>query len=286
MSKFEPLPGASARNSSGENEKRIADGTLRPVPTQGRRPKRWKLVGNDALERAVNEAFVTVAEREVGGLDGLLLARLQSGFLIEFRKRIKGGGRSLRAVSKKDFLEELEQSNSELLAKRDGTLAKLRDLEDKVKAIEAGDASALGSADGLRPAEVRARVLKFLETRLRAARTRDEFGRGLLEFSSALLREDRERRGLDGEDGLGGEALDRYRRRIDKLRSALSDTEEQLEELARRAREGAEPEHTGQLNPILIGRESKEERLAMMQRLFEQNLALRDSLRAAKGVSA
>lgn len=255
--------------------------TLQPAPANGTRQRRWKLVGRDALEQAVAESLEIVVQQEIGELDAEVAERVQQSFLREFRSRIRGGGRSLRAVSKKDFLEELERSNSELTAKRNETRRELSDLEVKVKKIESGEDPSAQPAAGLRAAEVRVRVLSFLEDRLKTARTRDDLGRGLLDFASSLVQEDRRRRGLDDPAATSNEALDRYRRRIEKLRSALSVTEGQLEELARRAQEDPDGAASPLARAVLDGREGDENRRALMRRLFEENIALREALRRA-----
>lgn len=276
-----PRPASAPQAAPGSSDAGSSDagpGGASPSDAGAAAQKRWKLVGKDALDQAVAESLAQVVREEVGDLDPELLARVQASFLREFRARIRGGGRSLKAVSKKDFLQELERSNSELIAKRNETLKELSDLESKVRSIESGEAA---PAAGLRAAEVRARVLSFLEGRLKQARSQDDLGRGLLEFASSLVQEDRRRRGLDDPTSSSNEALDRYRRRIEKLRSALSVTEGQLDELARRAQQDPDGAATPLARAFLEGREGDEDRRALMQRLFEENIALREALKRA-----
>ena len=260
-----------------------SDAILQPRPPQAppSGSRRWKLVGKDALDAAIAESMDTVLQSAALDVHPAVRERVREAFVKELRDRIRGEGRSLRAVSKQDFLQELERSNSELVAKRDATRTELLSLEDKVRSLESGSEEAPAFASGLRAAEVRARVLSFLEDRLRNARTRDDLGRGLLDFASELVQEDRRRRGLDDATENSNEALDRYRRRIDKLRTALSETEGQLEELARRAQEDPDGAAGPLARALLEGKDGDDDRRALMQRLFEENIALREALRRA-----
>ncbi|MFT5690590.1 MAG: hypothetical protein ACI8PQ_003447 [Planctomycetota bacterium] len=278
------VPNAGAPENVPHPSRGTDQGTLRPEPPQRQSPegrsKHWKLVGRDALDQAVAEALRSVIQREVGEMAPELMERIQVGFLREFREGISGGGRSLRAVSKRDFLKELERSNSKLVAKRRTAQKELAELETKVQAIETGEESP-GVTLGLRAAEIRSLVLGFLEGRVKAAHTKDDLGRGLLDLASGLIREDRRRRGLDSAEGQANEALDVYRRRIEKLRSALSMTESQLEQLAIQAKKENEAHLIPMTSALLDDRVDHEDRRTIMQQLFDENIALRKALRRA-----
>lgn len=193
-------------------------------------PGRWLRVLTRAdLAQCLGEC---VEETILGGLrlPGHALRRLRREVLRRFFARTALRARRVRGLSRREFLRELESTQLELVRQRDRARMELESLRGRLALSRARlDSSALDEGTERTLSEELAGDLTALLARAPTER------RAAIED---VVRRERERRraALDRALRIHRSRIDVLERRVAKLRASLAQTEEDLAELALRAR--------------------------------------------------
>ncbi len=260
-------PGASAAPAE-----RAAPATRSP---RGQRPESLARLVDGAVFRSLERTL-----RQHGGDP----ARVKRLIRQEFQALLRSNGRVIRGVLRRSFLIELQRAHAELLISRERASEELRALELE-KANLAGRLEAPGrqaslllqSASAIDEGEleqalvrVLARAQGSITPRLLASELKEEtlsFLRGTL----ARVQEQRDREIK--------EEIDRYERRIAKLKDSLERTEALLEELrASPLDEEGKASIYRTVQGLSAGAARLEQKKALLSRIYEANLALREGL--------
>jgi Mg2+ and Co2+ transporter CorA len=224
-----------------------------------------RLFRNEEFVRCLSRAVANVLAREHPG-SPLRARRTTTAILRAFFTLARQRTRRIRGMTRKEFLEHLRRSRAELLVQRERTAGELETLRADVREARAKlapwrpDGEIEGVADAALEDDLVARCPGLPRVTL-----------------EALVAGERDRRRQLFAQALSGplERIDLLERRLAKLRASLRGMEGALAELARRANEDhgvASIYRTVQgLDPHA---DNREQRLALLASIFEENLAL------------
>ncbi len=237
----------------------------------------------ESLARLVDGAVFRSLERTLRQHGGDP-ARVKRLIRREFQALLRSNGRTIRGVLRRSFLIELQRAHAELLISRERANEELHALELKKATLTGRLASPSGEAGVLlrsagaideRALELAfARVLERAEGSIRPRLLAGELREETMSFLRETLARLQERR-----DREIAEEIDRYERRIAKLKDSLERTEALLEELrAAPLDEEGKASIYRTVQGLSEGAARLEQKKALLSRIYEANLALREEL--------
>ncbi len=271
----------------GDAEEPVTPPTATPTapPIREGASIRWSL--EDALDAGVLAAL----ERMFGSYEGDL-SGVQRVLRLEFQAMLRTSGRSIRSLLRRSFLTELHRSHIELVLAREHAKEELARLETRraefgtappAAAESSDDAARSAALQALRGPEVDRAGLeeRFRQVLARAPLSPEEnralaadLGKEALSVLEEALESFRLRR-----DRATQEEIDRYERRITKLKESLARTEHLLSGLAstRRVDAGVASIYRT-VQGLQDDAAQHEKKAALLADIFEANLALRTEI--------
>ncbi|HED67000.1 MAG TPA: hypothetical protein ENJ09_15770 [Planctomycetes bacterium] len=205
-----------------------------PDEQQGKpRGKRLRLIGREPLETALDLAVSRALRRTMPVYETERVSAIQDIVRTEFALLLKNNGRTVRGVGKSEFLAELERSRNQIIAARDRAKSELDEVRERMEFLrgivgaEGGDA---GSAPTFESAFERP-FLRILEGSTVEPMARKRILGELSEAARRIARAEWERAAAARRE-LARERIDRYERRIAKLKRSMERTEDALDRLA------------------------------------------------------
>jgi Mg2+ and Co2+ transporter CorA len=233
------------------------------TPTEAGRAMR--LFRNEEFVRCLSQAVATVLAREHAG-SPLRARRTTNAVLRAFFLLARNRARRVRGMTRKEFLAYLQRTRAELVEQRERTQNELEALRADVRAARASLASWRpdGELERVADAALEADLVAHFPGLPRAA-------------LAAVVTGERERRRQLFGKALAEplERIDLLERRLTKLRVSLRTMEKALAELARRANEdhGIASIYRA-VQGLDAAAEDREQRLALLTTIFEENLTL------------
>jgi hypothetical protein len=278
------MMGRMSRRKLGDVPPPVSEAPSVAVPGDVR--VRW------TVEDALDASVVAALERLFGSYDGDL-SGVRRVLRLEFQGLLRTSGRSVRTLLRRSFLTELHRSHLELVLARERAKEELARLEEWRVEFGGTPPVALEPETGSAPAQAPHHVVPtpeldraLLEERFRAVLARStlspkeqqsiaaEFGKEAETALERALESFRLRR-----DHSMQEEMDRYERRIAKLKESLERTEQLLSDLA-----GARLTDPGvasiyrDVQGLQADVRNREQKAALLADIFEANLALRSDI--------
>lgn len=241
--------------------------------------RQLKVIGRRPLEAAFEAALARSLRRHAPELDEERVALVREQAFRDFMRLVGSQVRSLRGISKRDFLADLEQSHAAVLREREEARRELARLEVRaavVRRMEAPrEAEGAGTPlnDGLQEIFQRAERGELAMEDLR-----QEVELAASQYASI----DKERTLSEYE-----RQIDLFQRRIAKLNESLKRSEQTIQELARSKQ--VDPGLASvyrSVQGLAADAQMREAKLDLLVKLFESNLALREQFGAGRAAAA
>jgi hypothetical protein len=240
--------------------------------------KRLTLVNRDVLRRIVMGAVDRAVDMaQEGALIDTLVA--------ELARSLRREGRAIRGLTRRQFLEELERSNHELLQLRKQAESELSNLQAELllhrRMLDDAHAAMVARADADAPvfdAKVRDELAALFDRAEAGELTLQELRS---EVDALVLASSRDGRGrmLDAWAIERDRQVDLLRRRINKLNRSLEASEEAIQRLSSQAEEDP---GIASIYRTVQGLEATANHLArkrvMLSEIYRENLKLRERL--------
>ena len=197
---------------------------------------RLRVLGRQSTTEALRDALHAALQRHGQDLHPLHAARIRRDVVEAFASLSRAGGRTVRGVSKSEFLRKLDRARHNALVERDLACGELRELEAKSQRLR----EALADHPDKLPAETERQLDAGFEAVVREAfearaRSADGSVAGELHelqeccVRAVLERARVERHDLVREQLAGYESqIEKLQRRLAKLKKSLEQTEEVL----------------------------------------------------------
>ena len=242
-----------------------------PAPAPPRQ-RQLRVISRQPLEAAFEAALARSLRRHAPKLDERTIAIVREQAFRDFMQLVGQNVRSVRGVSKREFMAELERSHADVMRQREDArheLARLRLRVELLRRLKSGQGSDGDAGSPLNDA------LQLLFRRARSGELdMDELKREVELMAMEFAHFDKKRSQSEYD-----RQLDLFERRIAKLNTSLKESEETIQALARHK---AGDQGIASIYRTVQGLSADDQMHAvkheLLVKLFEANLALREQM--------